>query len=264
MSAPSPPTADRRQRKRWPRILLWLVGAYLALNLLPFVWSGVSRTVGHPLFLFVGFLVAAFAFTIPYGGMNLLRTAFLPATADFVRRDDPERNGFLYEVRPARASWLAVLVPLPLCALIATWGVLATWMLYASTALYLFVAAIFVLPGARDRRPVTISVSPEGIRSGAVQVPLERVAELDIVMGGVKVAEDPLMPGPNGVPISSTVGRGLGRRQAARSLAIRLRADGESQAHVLAGGLTPDCARNLLRDIEQAIARFAGPASGAG
>lgn len=258
----NPPDAPKR--KRWPRVLLWLGVAYLAINILPFVWTTVTRTIGHPLFLFLGTVVAVLAFSIPYGGLNLLRTAFNPKTADFVRRDDPERGGFLYEVRPARASWLAVLVPLPLCALLATWGVLATWMLYASTALYLFVAAIFVMPGARDRRPVTISVSPEGIHSGVVQVPLDRVAELDIVMGGVKVAEDPLLPGPNGVPVSSTVGRGLGRRQAARSLALRLRADGESQASVIAGGLTPDCARNLLRDIEQAIARFAGPASGAG
>lgn len=256
-------TSGAAARPRWKRILLWLGIAFLALNILPFIWFYVARTVSNPVVVFLAVLGSVLALSAPYGSLNLLRTANNPATADFTRHDDPASGGFRYEVRPARASWMAVLVPLPLCALLATWGVYATWMVYASTALYLLVAGIFVLPGARERKAATISVSPQGLHSGALSVPLEQIADLDIELRGVKVSEDPLMPGPDGVPVSSMVGRGLGRRQAARSLALTLRADGQSRSHVIAGGLTPDCARNLLRDIEQSLARFGGAPTGA-
>lgn len=261
-TTPSPPPGASA-RPRWKRVLLWLGVAFLALNVLPFIWFYVVRTVSHPIVVFLAVFGVVLAMSARYGSLQLLRTASNPASADFTRHDDAGSGGYRYEVRPARASWLAVLVPLPLCALLATWGVYAGWMVYAATALYLLVAGIFVLPGARERKPVTITVSPEGLRTGDLHVPLARIADLEVELRGVKLSEDPLMPGPNGVPVSSMLGRGLGRRQASRSLALTLRVDGQSQAHVIAGGLTPDCARNLLRDIEQAIARFGGSHAGA-
>lgn len=64
------------------------------------------------------------------------------------------------------------------------------------------------------------------------------------------------MPGRHGVSTSAMVGRGLARRQVARSYTLQLRGDGESRTAVLAGGLTEECAGNLERDIRQSIAAF--------
>lgn len=250
----TPPAATARAP--WKRILIWLGIGFLVFNLLPLLFYAVGQTLGNPLVRFAGVLGILVALSIPLGGHNLLRTAFNPATARFTRHDDPALGGYRYEVRPARASWLAVLVPLPLCALLAMWGATAAWMLYVAIGLYVLVAGIFVLPGARHRKPVTIEVSPQGIRSGSLNLPLERIADLAVGYQGVKVSEDALIVGPGGVPTSTLVGRGLGRRQAARSFALTLRADGASEVHTIAGGLTQECAHHLLRDIEQSIARF--------
>lgn len=260
MNTPPPPPTPSAATTRppWKRILIWLGIAFLVLNLLPLLFYALGQTLGNPLVRFVIVLGILAALSVPLGGHNLLRTALNPATARFTRHDDAARGGYRYEVRPARASWLAVLVPLPLCALLALWGAAAAWMLYVAIGLYLLVAGIFVLPGARHRKPVTIAVSPQGIRSGDLNLPLERIADLDVSYQGVKLSEDPLIAGPGGVPTSTLVGRGLGRRQAARSFALTLRADGQSQGHVLVGGLTQECAHHLLRDLEQAIARFGG------
>lgn len=254
------------RRPMWQRVLLWVVIALLVINIVfPLLFmfgNGIKRVTGGILGSgFTGFVVALaafFAFAAPRGGLNLLRTATNKTTADFTRRDDPARGGYIYEVTPARASWLAVLVPLPLCAFVAMWGVYTVWMLYFGMALYFLVVGIFVLPGAKERKPVTIAVSPQGIHSDDVNLPLDRIAELDVELGGVKVSEDPLMPGRNGVSTSAMVGRGLGRRQAARSFALTLRGDGESHASVIAGGLTQPCADNLHRDILKAVAGFGG------
>lgn len=252
------------QRPMWQRVLLWVVIALLAINIVfPLLFmfgNAIQRVTGGILGSgFTGFVVALavfFAFAAPRGGLNLLRTATNKTTSDFTRRDDPARGGYMYEVTPARASWLAILVPLPLCAFVAMWGVYTIWMMYFGMALYFLVVGIIVLPGALDRKPVTISVSPQGIHSDDVSLPLDRIAELDVMLGGVKVSEDPLMPGRNGVSTSAMVGRGLGRRQAARSFSLTLRGDGQSLATPIAGGLTQPCADNLHRDILKAVASF--------
>ena len=162
----------------------------------------------------------------------------------------------MYRVRPARASLLSVLIPLPLCLLLSTWGVFAAWLFFAALILYFVVAGIFVLPGARYRKPATITISPKGIHSEEVTLPIERIAELEVGYCGVKVSQDPLLAGPEGVSTSGMVGRGLGHRQAARSFTLMLRGDGESHATIIAGGLTEECAYNLARDINKAIDAF--------
>lgn len=244
------------QRPTWQRLLIWGGIAFAALNILPlvFLFTGNILTGGFGTFvLVVGLFIAV---SLPFGGLNLVRSWANKATADFKRLDDPVRGGYIYDVRPARASWLAVLVPLPLCAFLALWGAFAGWIFYAAMMLYFVVAAIFVLPGAKYRKAVTISVSPQGIHSGDVNLPLDRVADLSVGYNGVKVSEDPLMPGRNGVSTSAMIGRGLGNRQASRSFTLMLRGDGSSRAAVIAGGLTQDCAENLQRDIQNAVARF--------
>src|SRR5690606_13858362 len=140
-----------------------------------------------------------------------------------------------------------------LAAFLAMWGVFSVWLFYAAVALYFIVIGITVLPGARDRKPATIAVSPQGIESGDIRLPLNRISDLDVTNNGVKVSREPLMPGRAGVPTSSMVGRGLGNRQAARSYALTLRGDGDSHATVIAGGLTQACAENLHRDMGNAL-----------
>lgn len=253
------------QRPVWQRVLVWVGIGFLAINLLPLVFFITGSLAGNlfgPRSMLGGWLgawgvnlgswsmpLSLFLLFLPFGGLNLLRTGANGARATFKRRDDPARGGYLYDVRPARASWLTVLTPLPLFAVLS---MVTPWVLIFWPAL----VAIFVLPGARHRKPVTISVSPQGIYSNDVSLPLDRVAEMEVVNRGVKVAREPLMPGPGGLSTSGMIGRGLGRRQAARSFTLTLRSDGESRATVIAGGLTEDCAINLQRDIENAVARF--------
>lgn len=246
-------------RAKWKRILIWAGIAFVALNIVPVLlfftgnfliaWLAPIVSVALPVAILV-------VISRRFGGPNLARTCFNKATADFKRREDPSRGGYVYDVQPARASWLAVLVPLPLAAFLALWGAYSAWLFYAAMALYLVVVGIFVTPGARHRKPVAISVSPNGIHSGDVGVPLDRIADLQVGYNGVKISEDPLMPGRNGVSTSAMVGRGLGRRQAARSFTLMLRGEGDSHASVIAGGLTEDCAINLERDIRKEIETF--------
>jgi hypothetical protein len=223
--------------------------------------------------LCIGVPLAIFA---RYGGMNVLRSLKDPSVASFTCRKDPATSGHIYAVRPARASRLIVAFPaaavLFLFLLILLTGVFLIlsggnpeWIAFFSAIfalvyvvfLVLFgLAAMYVLPGARDRRPAEISVSAHGIRSGDIGLPLGRVADLGIGNNGVGISEDPLMPGRHGVSTSAMVGRGLARRQVARSYTLQLRGDGESRTAVLAGGLTEECAGNLERDIRQSIAAF--------
>jgi hypothetical protein len=255
------PSLLSSQRPGWQRLLIWGGIVFAALNILPLVsliagnlfgpgsvlrgWGSLLMLVLLPFLPLLGFLLY-----LPFDGINLLRTAGNSATAAFTRRDDPRRDGYLYDVRPARMSWLTVLVPLPLFIVL---GVLT-----AGIGMLFWPAfvAIFVLPGARYRKPVTIAVSSHGIESGDVNLPLDRVADLEVGNNGVKVSEEPLMPGPGGVSTSAIVGRGLGKRQAARSYTLAVRGDGQSSAAVIAGGLTYDCAVNLRRDIENALVRL--------
>jgi hypothetical protein len=105
-------------------------------------------------------------------------------------------------------------------------------------------------------RPARRAVSPEGIQSGNVNLPLDRVADLEVGNNGVKVNQDMLVARRGGIPTTELIKRGLGNRQAERSYTLALRGDGQSHATIIAGGLTHDCAVNLQSDIHNVMARL--------
>src|SRR5690606_24892309 len=104
------------QRPLWLRLLIWAGIAVVAVNVLVgiFLLGGSIRIGWLGQFIIALGIVAVIS--KPYGGLNLLRTWSNKKTADFTRRDDPARGGYVYDVRPARISRMAVLVPLPLAA----------------------------------------------------------------------------------------------------------------------------------------------------
>lgn len=245
-------------RPLWVRILIWIGVAFLLLNTVGLALFFLAGTIGRFLggllnALGPGFIAAVVAVAVlwPLGGSNLIRTAANGRTADFKRRDDPAAGGHVYDVRPARASWLPVLVLTPLCAAL---GLL--WSGLVAVVLGFAVGSIFLLPGARHRKRVQIAVSPEGLRSGAFSLPIGAVDEISVGNNGVGISSEPLMPGPNGVSTSSLVGRGMARRQVERSYTVAVRGDGVSHATVIAGGLTEECAHNLAREIAKSVERF--------
>lgn len=238
----------------WRRLLLWGGAAFLAFNVLSLALFVLAGSVGwaiKPL----GFVAALLVVLWPFGGLNVLRTWANPARADFRRRDDRE-GGHVFEVRPARASWLPVLVLAPLCLVLAV-----LWSAYVAALLGVAVGATFLAPGARHRRGARIFVSRAGLRGGGADLALDRVGEISIGNDGVRISAEPLAAGPGGVSTSSLVGRGMARRQAARSFTVRVRADGQSHATVLAGGLTEACALNLAHELTRSVEGFAGETS---
>jgi len=235
------------QRPGWQRLLIWGGIIFIGLQALPaLIYFGTSNQASP-----IGAVALALGLSLPFGGLNVLRTWFNGARADFKRRDDPARGGYVYDVRPARASWLPLLALLPLGALFAV-----LWKVFPAVLICLVVAGLYVLPGARHRKRATIAVSPQGIESGNVNLPLDRIADLEVGNNGVKVSQDVLVAGRGGIPTPELVKRGLTNRQAERSYTLAVRGDGQSRAAIIAGGLTYDCAVNLQSDIHNALERF--------
>lgn len=263
-------------RPVWQRILIWVVIAFVLFNTLIvalFFVSGPGANMGMLVQLaLVGAVVALPLWK--WHGMNVLRTWRNPKVARFTRRDDPATGGFLFDVEPARAARMPAL---PLFAagafllltalMVGTRSTGGFFWAYILAVVCIGVGCTFVLPGARDRKPVKISVSGHGVQSGDIGVPLNAVADLRVTHDGLVVDPDPLMPGRNGVSTAAMAGRHMGRRQEARGFAVTIRADGESEPSLLASGLTEDCAHALAADLGKAIAverekRAAAPAAG--
>lgn len=260
-----------KNRPIWQRVLIWLGIAFLLFNTLGVALFLVSPIINIDIGMLIRLALVGAVVAVPlwnWHGLNVLRTWRNPATARFTRRDDPVNGGYLFDVHPARATRMPAL---PLFAaggflllgalLVGTRSTGGFVGLYVVALVFIGVGCSIVLPGARDRRPVKVSVSPHGIQSGDVDIPLKAVADLRVTFGGLVIDPDPLMPGPNGVPIASIVGRHMGRRQAARGYTAVIRADGESTVGVLAGGLTEDCAMALVADIQKAMHDVAHPSA---
>lgn len=263
-------------RPAWQRILIWIVIAFVLFNTLIvalFFVSGPGINMGMLVQLaLVGAVVALPLWK--WHGINVLRTWGNPKVARFTRRDDPATGGFLFDVEPARAARMPALPLFAVGAFLLLTALMVgtrstggfVWA-YIVAVVCIGVGCTFVLPGARDRKPVKISVSGHGVQSGDIGVPLKAVADLRVTHDGLVVDPDPLMPGRNGVSTAAMAGRHMGRRQEARGFAVTIRADGESEPSLLASGLTEDCAHALAADLGKAIAverekRAAAPAAG--
>lgn len=250
------------QRPVWLRVLLWAGAAFVLFNTLGvalFFVSGPSINIGTLVRLaLVGAVVALPLWK--WHGMQVLRTWNNPKVASFTRRDDPATGGVLFDVEPARAARMPALLLFAagafLLLIALTVGTRSTagfiWA-YIVAVVCIGVGCTFVLPGARDRKPVKVSVAGHGVQSGDIGMPLKAVADLRVTHGGLVVDPDPLMPGPNGVSTAAMAGRHMGRRQEARGYAVTIRADGESAPRLLAGGLTQVCAHALVADLGKAI-----------
>lgn len=96
-----------KHRPIWQRVLIWLALAFLLLNTLGvalfFVSPIININIGTLLRLaLVGAVVAVTLWK--WHGLNVLRTWRNPATASFMRRDDPATGGYLFDVQPARPA----------------------------------------------------------------------------------------------------------------------------------------------------------------
>lgn len=226
----------KKPRPLWLNVLIWVGIAFLLLNTFGIVLFAI-QTLGLAALGDVGGIIAIVGLGLFWwlGGFNVVRTWANKATADFTRSENTAAGGYTYDVRPARASWLPVLVILPL-------GIFLTvlWSGVVAFLLCFFVASTILLPGARERKRARISVSPHALVGNGVSLPIERIAEISVGNNGVRVSREPLVVGPGGVPTSTLVGRG----------------DGESHASVIAGGLTAECAENLARDIYKLVEVF--------
>lgn len=234
----------------WQRNLIWLC---IGVVLLIILGVGVSFRL----------LLVAAAVALPlwkWHGMNVLRTWSNPATASFTRSADASTGGYLFDVQPARAARMPAqplfvigVILLLNAVLVGSRSTGAFIGLYIVALVFIGVGCTYVLPGASNRKSAKISVSKQGIQSGEINIPLKAVADLNVTHNGLVVDPDPLMPGPDGVPIASIAGRHMGRRQSARGFTVVIRADGQSQASSLAGGLTEECALALVADIKKAM-----------
>lgn len=249
----------KKERPFWLRALIWVGVAFLLFN-----------TVGAALLYVIGsrpgmagrVLLVALTIGLPLWAWrltNVFRTWGNSATANFVRRDDPETGGYLFDVKPARAARMPAL-PLFVVGLLLLWAFLgggSGWT-YVLALVFLGVGCSFVAPGARHRRRALVSVSPAGLRSGDLVIPVNQVAEFRVAHRGLVVDPDNPVGGLNGVPLSTMLGRLMGRRQAERGYVVEVRADGQGSSTVLAGGLTPDCAEALATDLVKACDAVAG------
>lgn len=261
-TAVNPDNVSTGKRPAWLRLLIWIGVAFLLFNTLGVaLFLGAGPGIGMGSLVRLALVGAAIAVPLwKWHGLNVLHTWRNPKTASFTRRDDPATGGLLFDVEPARAARMPALplfafgVFLLLNALLAgTRSTGAFVGLYVVALVCIGVGCTFVLPGARDRKPVKISVAGHGVQSGDISMPLEAVTDLRVTHGGLVVDPDPLMPGRNGVSTAAMAGRHMGRRQEKRGYAVTIRADGESQASLLAGGLTEDCAHALVADLGKAI-----------
>ncbi len=249
-----------KARPLWLRVVLWAVLAQVLIGvatLIPLLIPvRLTQSIASAFPILVSASLAGFWYL---GGGNVLKTWGNRPTSDFERADAPGLGGYRYSVRPARATRLPLLVLPPLvapCALLmASFGMSLSMAFGLALAIYVAMVGVFVLPGARHRRPVEILVSPRGIEFDGNQLPINRVADLSVGYDGIRLAEQ-INPGPRGVPISSMIGRGMGMRQAARSYALKVRGDGESHGVIIVGGLTSECAGNLAQDILRAVQTF--------
>lgn len=201
------------------------------------------------------------------GAPSLFTTLLNPARARFTRHDVAESGTAVFDVTPARASWAIVLF----CTVIF----LAGYGLYRADQntghagplpflIWVFVPVFgyFLLIGARDRKPARLTVSDQTLSTGARSWLLAEIASLQVRKGsrsgerevGTIMTTD-LATGitTGGRPTSALIAQAIGGRMAERSYLLTVRTRSSSEEHVLAGGLTPECAEALLHDLNERL-----------
>ncbi|SDE73945.1 hypothetical protein SAMN05421538_11098 [Paracoccus isoporae] len=256
------PPALPTPRPRWLRLLILVGLGFILFNTLGVaLFLGSGPRIGGGMLVKLVLVGAAIAVPLwKFDGLNVLRSWSNPAKASFTQTDDPATGAVLFTVTPARAARMPALPLFAIggfllfVALIGTTGIGGFIWAYLVAIVFIGVGCSFVLPGAADRRPADISVSPGGIRRDTIHLPLDAIADLRVTQGGLVIDADPLVAGPRGVSTAAMAGRHMGRRQSGRGFAVEIRAEGEGRYDVLAGGLTEDCAQALATDLVRALA----------
>lgn len=222
-----------------PEILLWAFALRLGQ------WGAL---LGVPLWLFLFF-----------GGLNVVRTLHLPTVAAYRREVDPQTGATTYHVLPARNSRLAPLIPLLMGAVAAmpfyVNPATDTGLGFVVLAIGVAMSGFFLLPGARHRRPARIDIVDGTLTTARLRAPLGAVDGFDIGYQGLAIMPEPAIDGSRGVAASKLLGREAKLRQAPRSYVVEVRLKGLAAPVVLAGGLTPCCADDLVRDLRKQVAR---------
>jgi hypothetical protein len=158
-----------------------------------------------------------------------------------------------------------------------------------------FVAAAIILwmgiwrhffESQRWRKPVTLVVDGNGLKFNGEIIPLRQIAEFNVRPGGKGPDVTPIASSSNFVVASTSggaaaavyaanvssavggaasrlgakAGNALRERQAMSSCLLTLRTTQGSGVQVLAGGLTPDCARSLMDDLSAAVSHYTSSA----
>lgn len=220
--------------------------------------------MGFPLIIGLIVLGAAAYFGLLTGVMNAVTTLGNSNTSAF-RRSTPSANEATYHVTPARPSRGAI-VAIGI-GLLLIYQFPGFWIV---GLLPLVIGLVVMLVGARHRRRSTIRIAGDVLFCGKKQWPLADIADLQVRAGSRFNTDDPgqaIYTTPVGGQVlggkSSSVlmTKALARRVVERSYLVTLRARQGSKEQVLAGGLTPECARSLADDLASDIAArgFAGP-----
>lgn len=221
--------------------------------------------MGFPLIIAIIVLGAAAYLGLLTGVMNAVTTLGNSTTSAFLR-STPSANEATYHVTPARSSRGAIIAIG--IGLLLIYQFPGFWIV---GLLPLVMGLMVLMVGARHRRRSTIRIAGDLLVCGKQQWPLADIAGLHVRAGSRFNTDDPgqaIYTTPVGGQVlggkSSSVlfTKALARRVVERSYQVTLRTRQGSKEQVLAGGLTPECARSLADDLaSDIVARgFTAPA----
>jgi len=214
------------------------------------------------------------------------------ATKSSFQRRDGDAGTVVFEVRPARGSirfmiltivsfFVLVGVLWVITALIGELILgglpgLVTMVLGVALAItfFWFIEWRHAVTSHRYREPVTLTISDQGLSKDGHLYPIQEIAELKVSAPG-KAPDNrlddwggPAFVGTDFVSaaasghiqtmkdVSRGVARGadsIRRLHANRSFVLTIRTKRSSEAEVIAGGLTPECARALAQDLGELL-----------
>lgn len=214
--------------------------------------------MGFGLIIGVITLGAAAYFGLLSGLLNAVMT-FANSKISVFRRKGSPGNDTIFHVSPARPS-RGALIAIGVGSL-TIYQFPDFWIL---GLVPLAIGLVVLSVGARHRKRSTITVSGDVLVSGKMKFPLADIGALSARAGSAFNTDDPgqaIYTTPVGRQVlggkSSSVllMKALARRVVERSYLVTLRTRQGSKEHVLAGGLTPECAEALRDEITSELAR---------